>query len=249
MGFFVGSPQEEALARLHYLVEEGKSLGLLLGESGSGKTWLLARFFSECRRAGREPALLDLAGRDGREFLYQLAEALQARVTAQDARFQLWRAIRDRLCENRLQHLSTVLLLDHLDEATEEVRALLVRLLHEGDLPGSGTTLVVASSDAGWTNADPRLRERVELRVDLDPWSVEDLEAYTRGSLSPSAGEANAHPWNREALLSVWRATGGLPRRVRPLLELASLVVRNEPTLPLTAETIAALRRELSPVA
>ncbi len=126
--FFMGSTQDEALARLHYLSDRHKRLGVVHGTHGVGKTWVLQRYASEVRRRGCDVISLDLAGRDGREFLHQLADGLHARVSRQEARYQLWRGILDRLRENRLLHTTTVLLCDHFDETTDEVRLSLIHI-------------------------------------------------------------------------------------------------------------------------
>jgi type II secretory pathway predicted ATPase ExeA len=55
--FFYESPtHEEALARLHFLVDERRRLGLLLGSHGSGKSTVLEFFSDEIRRRGRPGA-------------------------------------------------------------------------------------------------------------------------------------------------------------------------------------------------
>ena len=61
--FFYQSPtHEEALARLHFLVEQNRRLGVLLGEPGSGKSLLLEVFAAEGRRDGRAVAKGQRAG-------------------------------------------------------------------------------------------------------------------------------------------------------------------------------------------
>ena len=58
--FFHQSPmQEEALARLQFLVEERRSVGLLLGESGSGKSLVFANLRPGAGRVGRQTALVE----------------------------------------------------------------------------------------------------------------------------------------------------------------------------------------------
>ena len=51
--FYQSPTHEEALARLHFLVEEHRRLGLLLGPGGSGKSFLLEVFAAQLRRGGR----------------------------------------------------------------------------------------------------------------------------------------------------------------------------------------------------
>jgi hypothetical protein len=60
--FHQGPTQEEALARLHFLVDEQRTVGLLLGEAGSGKSLLLEVFAQQLGAARRERAVVSLLG-------------------------------------------------------------------------------------------------------------------------------------------------------------------------------------------
>lgn len=244
-GFFMGSTQDEALARLHYLSDRQKRLGAVQGMHGVGKTWTLLRYAAEVRRRGCDVATLDLAGRDGREFLHQLADGLNARGGRQEARFQLWRGILDRLRENRMLQTPTILACDHVDEATDEVRDLLLRLLHESDEPGAGLTVVLATTLAGSQGLDERLRERVDLRIELEPWTLADLSRYVawRGDVE-TAGEL---AWDSGAAESLWRATGGAPRAVARLVDLALVAARSQRESLVTAQMLESVQCELVP--
>ena len=72
--FFYQSPtHEEALARLHFLVDQQRRLGLLVGPSGSGKSLLLEVFAEQLRRHARPVAKLSLLGVEPAEMLWLLA--------------------------------------------------------------------------------------------------------------------------------------------------------------------------------
>ena len=71
--YFEGPSQEEALARLNFLVEQRRTLGLLLGESGSGRSQLLELFSRRLGRIGRQVALVHAAGNSLRDFLWAIA--------------------------------------------------------------------------------------------------------------------------------------------------------------------------------
>ncbi|MFO0906272.1 MAG: ATP-binding protein [Pirellulales bacterium] len=241
--FFMGSTQDEALARLHYLSDRQKRLGVVHGAHGVGKTWALQRYAAEVRRRGCDVALLDLAGRDGREFLHQLADGLLARVSRQEARFQLWRGILDRLTENRLLQTSTIVVCDHVDEATDEVRGLLLRLLHAADEPGAGLTVVLATTLPGAQGLDLRLRERVDLHVELEPWTMDDVARYVQWCSDRETHGALA--WEDGVAESLWRTTGGTPRAVARLVDLTLVAARSERESRVTVEMCESVRSEL----
>ena len=87
--FHQGPTQEEALARLHFLVDERRSLGLLLGEAGGGKSLLLEVFKRQLGQVGRESALINLAGAGKHEFFWLLATGLGLEVPATSTQFAL----------------------------------------------------------------------------------------------------------------------------------------------------------------
>ncbi len=55
---------EEALARMMYLIDNGRRLGLLLGQAGTGKSLLLAVTACQLRQAGCQVVCLNLTGLD-----------------------------------------------------------------------------------------------------------------------------------------------------------------------------------------
>src|SRR5262245_7911618 len=68
--YYPSASHEEAVARLEYLVDARRRLGVLLGESGVGKSFML-RVASDClERKGYAVATVDVAGVGSRELLW-----------------------------------------------------------------------------------------------------------------------------------------------------------------------------------
>ena len=61
-GFFASASSDEAAARLQFLVENRHRLGVLIGESGCGKTVLLDKFQQDLRLHACEVLPLQPAG-------------------------------------------------------------------------------------------------------------------------------------------------------------------------------------------
>src|SRR5215467_2278919 len=74
--YFKNPVQEEALARLHFLTEEQRRLGLLLGPRGCGKTLTLEVFARALRRTSAQVTNVNLLGIDLHEFLWLTAAEL-----------------------------------------------------------------------------------------------------------------------------------------------------------------------------
>jgi hypothetical protein len=96
----------EALARMEYLVESRRRLGVLLGEPGMGKSLLLTAAARQLGRQGKAVALVDATGVTPRELAWQVAGGLKASPGEDDDTARLWRRITDRIIENRLQQFT-----------------------------------------------------------------------------------------------------------------------------------------------
>lgn len=217
--FHRGPAQDEALARLHFLVDERRTMGLVLGDSGTGKSLLLEVFAGELGKINREWALLGLLGIGRREFLWQLAGELGVESRRSSGEAVLHRGIDDHLIANRFQQLSTVLLLDDADEAAPEVLGEVVRLALFNQTHDAGLTLVVAAHPERLSRLGDRLLELAELRVDLVDWDIDDTAGLLKKSLA-DAGRTTAI-FTEAAVQRIHELSGGVPRRIKQLADLA----------------------------
>lgn len=217
--FFQAPPQEEALARLHFLVDEHRTLGLLLGDSGSGKTLVLNVFVRPLRRLPGRSALVNVAGQSEQEFLWLLAAQLGVDVPYGATEFRLARAIDDFFAASAYEQLSTVVLLDDADEARPEVIDQIIRLVQYGSMRDPRLTVVLAAQPRRVARLGERLLGLSELRIDLANWEFEDTAAYVKQALA-RAGRSTPI-FAPGALRRLHELSGGVPRRVRQLADLA----------------------------
>jgi general secretion pathway protein A len=242
MDGFLVPLREEALARLHFLADRGRKLGLLRGIAGVGKTSLLRQFMAERRRMSDDVTLLDLTGADGRELLSQIAQRFDRRRTIDLSRITLWRAIADRLWTNHLQRIPSLLLLDNLDLATEEASSIVLRLLQLDECTHAKVTVILSVDAHSTKRLDRRLLERIDLTMQLQPWSEEEVADYLlyqvvrqeRGFPAPT----------HDAAQRLHELTGGVPRQVARLVELALLATRSLDHASLDAETMELVSQE-----
>ena len=235
---------DEALARLQFLIDHRRRLGVLLGPAGVGKSALLARLAHQQRRAGAEVACVDLLGLSEQEFLWTLAARLKTPVGASETRFKIWRAIGDRLLEHRCQDLHTVLLFDHADQSGSDVQTLVLRLVHADPLPDAKLTVVLAAEPDRLQRIDRRLLELCDLRIDLEPWSETDTAEFIEQSLMNASQPGDA--FDSAAIARLHEFSGGVPRRVRQLADLAFLAGLGQQLSHVDAETIDCVQAELS---
>jgi general secretion pathway protein A len=244
--FFAGPTHEESLARMHYLVTGRRRVGLLVGESGTGKSRLLGRLADELLRPGCCVAQASLLGTGLRETLWTLAVGLGATPRRRDDLFVLWRRVTDRLREHRYQQYHTVLLLDDADEASADVLSHVVRLAQLDPSPEAGLTIIVASRPDGLARLGSRLSELAELRVELPAWDEQETAEYVAAALS--------HAGRFESVLDdagmqrLFQLSGGVPRRVKQLLDLALMAGAGQQATRIGAEMVHAVYEELSAI-
>ncbi len=243
--YFYQSPMhEEAIARLHFLVEEHQRLGLVIGETGTGKSMLLEVLARQLRRRGCQVANLSLLGVDLREFLWLAAAELGLNPDARDDVFRLWRNVLDRLAENRYQQLETVILLDDVHDAHREVLEHVARLAQAERGP-NGLLTFVLSFVSGRTNVlPPRLLELTELRIDVDRWEEPDTIGYLNWSLAQAGRQTTA--FTEEAMIRLHALSEGVPRRVNQLASLALLAGAGQQVRLVDADIIESVHHELA---
>ena len=189
--FYAGPNQQEALFRLDYLVADRRRLGLVLGPTGSGKSLLLEVFAAEARRGGWQVAQVDLAGLDSPGFFHSVAVGLGLCPRDGIGTLELWPRVVDRIVAARWQRQPTVILLDSVDRAAAEVLDDIVRL-SEADPDGDAhATLILASARRAIAEWPKGLVERVELRIDLEPFDLSATAGYLEHELVRGGGRAS----------------------------------------------------------
>jgi general secretion pathway protein A len=247
--FFRSPIHEEALARLEFLADERRRLGLLLGPAGCGKTLLLEVFARTLRRRGAQVANVNLLGTDLHEFLWLVAAELGINPDRGADLFQLWRSLLDRLAENRYQQLDTILLLDDADETPTAVLDHVVRLAQTDNVAGGRLTVVVTATTAPSSSAvrlSSRLLELADLRIDLDAWEPADTVQYVTTALAQVGGTDLI--FSTEALHQLHDLAGGIPRRVAQLANLALLAGAGRELEQIDADTVDSVYHELGTV-
>lgn len=242
--YFYKSPaHDEALARLHFLVEDRRRVGLLLGRTGCGKSLVLQVFAAQMRESGLPTVTVSLLALDQDSLLWQLAIGLEIAPERTDQPALLWQAIVDRLAEYRYQQLNSVILLDDADRAKSDALSLVTRLAQHDMSPESRLTLVLAGNQRRMARLGPTLLELAELRIDLDAWEPDDTEGFLVESLAQAGCQKRV--FDESAVARLHELGDGVPRRISHLADLSLLAAAAKNLTTIDAETVESVYQEL----
>lgn len=234
----------EALARIDYLVDGRRRVGVLMGELGVGKSMSLKSAARQLERQGRVVAQVDATAVSARELTWLVACGLKtgAREDADVSRW--WRQIADRLVENRLQQKHTVLLVDEAGLAGPDVLSQFARLARLDPSPAAQWTIILATEAEQAARWNATLRNLVDLRIELLAWNVEETIGYIQmalveaGRLEPLFDDA--------ALVTLHQLTSGVPREVVRLADFALLAGAAAGFTTIDAVTVETAHEEVS---
>jgi general secretion pathway protein A len=240
---FVPTPgHDEALARLLFLAETTSAGGILLGESGLGKTLLLEVFARTLRRKGVATAFVSAVQPDVAEMTFSLAAQWGASLPAGLPATRLVRVLAERLAELRYDQVPAVLMIDDLAHASESRLASLDEFL--ATLGHANAPTIVAASEPEALARLPRsLGCRADLTIELPAWSAEDVGQYLAHRLSKAGCTQTL--FDDAAVLALSEASAGNPRRVSQLAQLALVAAAAQSVDTIDAETVHEVCQEL----
>jgi general secretion pathway protein A len=214
----------EALANLQYGISAGKSVTLLLGEAGTGKTTLVqAALASDVCQGARIVHLANpMLTRD--EFVEFLARAFNLPDEARRSKTTMLAELERELLARYNNGEKTALV---IDEAQCLSRELLeeVRLLSNIETPGRKLMPIVLAGQPEFADrlnlpSLVQLKQRVALRCSLGLLDQVETSGYVNGRLKIAG--ANGHEiFSREALQVVHQRSGGVPRTVSVICDNA----------------------------
>lgn len=217
--FFEGEVHEEAVARLLFLFEHRHRLGILSGDTGSGKSLLLSVMADHLRRWGQRVVHASLEEASAAELWWLLATGLELNPGTHEPPPMLWRRVCDQLGHDRLTGGGTILLLDDADQAHHDALAGVLRLLSIEPLVGTRLSIVLASRPAGLSRLGSRLVEQAELLISLEPFSLAETRDYVYEAMAEAGREMPA--FSNAALLRLHELSDGVVRRINHLADLA----------------------------
>lgn len=245
--FYAGVPQEEALARLEWLLEERQRFALVVGAAGCGKSHLAAMAARRLGGLGAETAILSLRGLAAGDWIEMLLERLPLDAASRSEPSRPWQKLENRLRENTLMERPTALILDDVDRAPLDAVEGIARLIGAAEPRFAGVAIVAMATPAGAVELPSALRERAAVRVELGPWDKADVAAFLARAVSRAGGRDDI--FSPEAAITLARFTAGVPRTVARLAHLALVAAAGDGLAQVDAATVERAWRELEPAA
>ncbi len=223
---FMTAGHREALANLQYGLSSGKTLTVLTGQAGTGKTTLLrAVLDSNTCRAVRCVYLVN-PGLTRSEFVQTLASGFDLSVRASESKAQLLAELESRLAERRGRGEICALVVDEAqrlsDDLLEEVR--LLTNLETRDIKLLPLVLAGQPELADRLNqlSLTQLKQRVALRCQIVPFDLAETAGYIATRISVAGGQA-VDVFTREAVMLVHQLSGGIARTINVVCDNALL--------------------------
>jgi len=242
--YFPSMLHEEALARLDFLIANGRRLGFLLGGTGTGKSLLLEVAARQLRRSGCQYVKLNVVGLSGSEFVWKLAVGLGNTLPPSASLLECWRGINDHLTANRYQGLSTIVLLDDVDESSSDVRAAISRLALFDPQPDARLTVILTAQRQRVSHLGSKLNELCDLRIELEPLDEVETAAYVEYVLQRAGAKRSL--FSVAALERLHELTRGNLRKIRQLAELSLLAAAAEAAHEVGVEIIDSVQDSLT---
>ncbi len=245
---FLSESHQAALRKLRYAIENGRAAGLVAGSAGVGKT-LLVDMLREQLPARCQPLVrVVFPQMTDRDLLVYLAEHLGApaadppRYTIEESLRRLEFVLADNVRNGR--HAVVVVDEAHLLEDSGLVEPLRLLLNLDADGRPAFTLLLVGQPAlAPMIERHGPLNERLDLKVLLPGLTVEETAAYIQHRLA--AAGAMREIFTAEALATAHQLTGGVPRRINRLCDLALLVGFATGQHAISADDLRAVHQEL----
>ncbi len=252
--FFTGGSVEEAIARICFLVQSKRRLGVLVGPTSVGKTLLLKNLRQSIATAAavNRPQIVyqSVLGLNESDLFTSLTRLLgdgfvgSSLSKASDPRrtFSLpaWNQLQDTLHAATALNTQIVLLLDDVSSAKEPTLAGIHRIL-EVNCPVS-CVLGVCSDSVETLPAS--LQERCQLRVDLPAWDLGQTADYFDFVLEKAKGRPGL--FEAQAITRIHELSDGLPQRINRLSDLTLVAGASKRVPRITSELTDQVFEEFS---
>ena len=252
-GFFRSETHQATLLKLRYVIENGKGTGLLAGGTGFGKSYLLQVLKQQLAESHGPFVHLVFPQLTSAELLAYLAVELGADESSvgrgAGGLDRTVREIDQRLRKFGEEGRHPVIVVDeaHLIDDMQVFHAL--RLLLNFQQPKKCSFSLIFAGQHELLNTIRRLgqlEERLSVKCLLRSLSAEETTAYISCRLE--AAGATRPIFDPAAMQPLYELSGGVPRRINRICDLALLVGFADESASISPEQVEAVAEELTAV-
>jgi len=250
--YYPSEVHQGALLKLRYAVENHRGAALLAGAAGVGKTLLVNSLKQQLGTSFSPFVHVVFPRMSQRELLAYLAAELGASTDGAAAATvdESVRRLKQFFVDNARRECHAVVAIDecHLLLDTDALETLQLLLNFETETQ-SALTLILAGQPQVLPALSrlPGLETRLGVKCLLRPLNLEETSSYVNHRMT-AAGAAR-EIFTADALTALHGLTGGNPRRVNRLCDLALLIGYAEEQMRINAPQVEAVSNELVTVA
>ncbi len=246
--YYPSEVHQGALLKLRYVVENERGAALLAGPAGSGKTLVVNALRRQLGETYSPFVHLVFPQMSVRELLAYLAAEMGALASPSGATpiDESVRRLQHFLTENSRRGYHAVAAIDeaHLLVDGEALDSLRLLTNMEGTNKPALTLLLVGQPQLlPALERLPALEARLGVKCLLRPFNLEETVSYVTHRMT--AAGATHEIFTSEALTTLYQLTGGNPRRINRLCDLALLIGYAEEQVRINAHQIEAVSNEL----
>jgi type II secretory pathway predicted ATPase ExeA len=250
--YYPSEVHQGTLLKLRYAVENRRGAALLAGAAGVGKSLLIGALKRQIGSSYKPVVHLVFPQMSIGELLNYLAAELGALAspTAQVTVDESVRRIQKFLDENTRKGCHAVVAIDEAQMLLDTEALETLRLLLNFETDAHPSLTMILSGQPQLLPAIgrlPGLEARLGVKCLLRPFTLEETVSYVNHRMT--AAGATHEIFTSDALNALYELTGGNPRRVNRLCDLALLIGYAEEQVRINAPQIEAVCNELVAVA
>lgn len=222
---YYSQKHEEALSRMLYAIREKKGGVILTGEYGSGKTLLSRVLLEEVSLEYYQSVLIVNPKLPNLDLLEEIIRQLNGGRKHFSSKADLLNHFNEILLRNRKDAKRTIIILDEAQSIQEEDGFEELRLLLNFQLPDDFLfTLILLGQPELKEKISklPQLKQRLAIRYHLKALTESETREYIIHRLEVAGSKEEVFTYN--ALNDVYRFSGGIPRRINNICDMALLV-------------------------
>jgi type II secretory pathway predicted ATPase ExeA len=221
---FLPPSHREALSTLQYGLFSAKPITVIIGEAGTGKTTLLRAALASERCRDVECVYLHNPTLTRDEFIEWLANQFELGDRAAHSKAALLDDLEREVTRRRTQGKVTALVVDEAQSLSSELLEE-IRLLANTETATDKLLPVVLAGQLALRDRlnEPGLRQlkqRVALRCELAPFTLEETAAYITARIRIAGGEGS-RLFTREAVMLIHDRSEGIPRTINVICDNA----------------------------